>query len=367
MAKIDTLLKLMIKYNASDMHISVGTPPMFRIYGELRKLEYHNLTQEESKILLYELLHEDEIKQLERQFDLDVAYEIPGEARFRGNMFFGHRGVGAVFRIIPKEIKPIEKLNMPPVVRELASLTKGLVVVTGPTGSGKSTTLASMIDMLNKERRYHIITLEDPIEFIHENKLSLIVHRQIGIHCESFATGLRAALREDPNVILVGEMRDLNTISLALTAAETGLLVMGTLHTSSAAKTVDRIIDVFSSDQQAQIRTMLAESLRGVIAQKLVRTADGEGRVAAVEILVVTNAISNLIREGKTYQISTAIQTGKNEGMQSLDQHLMHFVDKGVVAPQEAYKHANDRAMFKKFIKSRTQATDSGDSTAKDE
>jgi twitching motility protein PilT len=285
----------------------------------------------------------------EIKLDLDFAYEIPGVARFRGNVFTAHRGIGAVFRIIPNKIRSFEELNLPPVVRELARLTKGLVVVTGPTGSGKSTTMAAMIDMLNTERRYNIITLEDPIEFIHENKSSLMVHRQIGRHVTNFSTGLKASLREDPNVILLGEMRDLETISLALTAAETGIFVMGTLHTSSAAKTVDRIIDVFPADRQEQIRTMLSESLKGVIAQKLVKTADGKGRVAALEILVVTTAIGNLIREAKTYQIPTAIQTGRGDGMQLIDQHLMDLIVAGRITVKEAYKHATNRSAFKKL------------------
>lgn len=349
MAKIDTLLRLMPKYDASDLHISVGSPPMFRIHGDLRKMEYHNLTKEEMQLLLYELLNEDEIKEFETKLDLDFAYEIQGVARFRGNMFLAHRGMGAVFRIIPNKIRSFEELNLPPVVRELARLTKGLVVVTGPTGSGKSTTMAAMIDMLNSERRYNIITLEDPVEFIHENKNSLMVHRQVGKHVFSFASGIKASLREDPNVILLGEMRDLETISLALTAAETGIFVMGTLHTSSASKTVDRIIDVFPADRQEQIRIMLSESLKGVIAQKLVKTADGKGRVAAIEILVVTTAIGNLIREAKTYQIPTAIQTGRNEGMQLMDQHLIDLVKNGRVNIKEAYKHATNRSIFKKL------------------
>jgi len=265
MAKIDALLRIMVDYQASDLHLTSGSPPILRINGELERVVYHELNQEEVKLLVYEILPPESVKQLENRLDLDFAYEIDGFARFRGNVYFKHRGMGAAFRLIPTEIKTFNELGLPPVVRDLARQRKGLVIVTGPTGSGKSTTLAAMVDLLNKERHAHIITLEDPLEFIHDNQACLIMQRQVGVHVQSFAAGLKAALREDPNVIMVGEMRDLETIALAITAAETGLLVFGTLHTSSAPKTVDRIIDIFPKDQQDQIRTMLSESLKGVI------------------------------------------------------------------------------------------------------
>ncbi|MBN2233287.1 MAG: type IV pilus twitching motility protein PilT [Deltaproteobacteria bacterium] len=346
MAKIDALLKIMLDYNASDLHITSGAPPILRISGELERVVYHELTQEEVKLLAYEILTPASIKTFEDQLDVDFAYEIPGIARFRGNAYYKHRGMGAAFRLIPREIKTFSELGLPPAVRELARKRKGLVIVTGPTGSGKSTTLAAMVDLLNKERKAHIITLEDPLEFIHENQTCLIMQRQVGVHVESFASGLKASLREDPNVIMVGEMRDLETIALAITAAETGLLVFGTLHTSSAAKTVDRIIDIFPRDQQDQIRTMLSESLKGVVAQQLLRTADGKGRVAVLEILVVNQAVGNLIREAKTFQIPSIMQTSRKIGMQTIDQHLLELARAGTITPREAAIYADDKKLF---------------------
>ncbi len=346
MAKIDALLKLMIEHQASDLHVTSGSPPLLRIHGELERIAYHELTEEEVKLLVYEIIEEAGIKRLESGFDVDFAYEIAGVARYRVNAYFKYGGLGAVFRMIPHEIMTFSELGLPPAVRTLARLRKGLVIVTGPTGCGKTTTLAAIIDLLNKERKAHIITLEDPLEFIHENQTCLIMQRQVGVHVESFASGLRAALREDPNVIMVGEMRDLETIALAITAAEVGLLVLGTLHTSSAAKTVDRIIDVFPKDQQDQIRTMLSESLKGVIAQQLLKRADGQGRIAALEILVGTQAVGNLIREGKTYQIPSIIQTGRKIGMQSIDQHLKELVEAGLVTREEAMSYAVEKAQF---------------------
>ena len=346
MAKIDALLKLMIEHKASDLHVTAGSPPLLRINGELERIAYHALSDEEVKLLVYEITSQSGIEHLEAELDLDFAYEIEGVSRFRANVYFKHGGLGAVFRLIPHNILTFSELGLPPAVRALSRLRKGLVIVTGPTGSGKTTTLAAMIDLLNKERKAHVITLEDPLEFIHENQTCLIMQRQIGVHVESFASGLRAALREDPNVIMVGEMRDLETISLAITAAEVGLLVFGTLHTSSAAKTVDRIIDVFPKDQQDQIRTMLSESLKGVIAQQLLKKADGQGRVAALEILVGNKAVANLIREGKTFQIPSILQTGKKLGMQTIDQHLKVLVDEGSITSQEAFIYAEDKALF---------------------
>ena len=275
---------------------------------------------------------------------------MPGLARFRGNMMLQHRGIAAVFRIIPTKILSADDLGLPEAVRNLTKLRKGLVLVTGPTGSGKSTTLAAMIDLINSTRNEHILTLEDPLEFIHENKMALFNQRQIGEHSDSFATALRAALREDPDVILVGEMRDLETIQLAMSAAETGHLVFGTLHTSSAAKTVDRMVDVFPKDSQEQVRAVLSESLKGVICQQLLKTADGKGRVAALEIMVGTPAIGNLIREGKTFQIPSIMQTARKDGMQLMDQHLLDLLKTKVIAPEEAYRCCNDKKQFEQHI-----------------
>ncbi len=334
-AKIDVLLRMMLQHDASDLHISVGYPPILRINGELQRTNYHDLTAKETEILLMEILNEESLWLLKDKKDIDFAYELGDEARFRANIFLERKGYGAAFRLIPTKIKTLRELNLPEPVYTLSRLTKGLVLVTGPTGSGKSTTLAAMIDLMNKERRFHIITLEDPIEFIHPKGKCIIHQRQIGIHVESFARGLKAALREDPDVILVGEMRDLETIHLALTAAETGLLVLATLHTSSAPKTVDRIIDAFPTTQQAQIRTMLSESLKGVIAQQLFKRADGKGRIAAVEIMISNHAIQNLIREGKTYQIYSIIQTSSSLGMQTMEAHMRRLADEGLIKKEE--------------------------------
>jgi twitching motility protein PilT len=336
MAKIDVLLKMIMQYGASDLHVCVGEPPLLRIMGELQRTKYHDLTPEEVELLLLEMLDEKSLALLKEKKDIDFAYELEGVARFRGNIFMERKGYGGAFRVIPTGIRTLRDLGIPEAVYSLARLKKGLVLVTGATGSGKSTTLAAMIDLINKEKDHHIITLEDPIEFIHPRGKCLIHQRQLGFHMESFASGLKAALREDPDVILVGEMRDLDTIQLALTAAETGLLVLGTLHTSSAAKTVDRIIDVFPTTQQAQIRTMLGESLKGVVAQNLLRRADAKGRIAALEVMICTPAIQNLIREGKTFQILSVMQTGKNIGMQTMNDHIKKLVTDGLVTQEEA-------------------------------
>jgi twitching motility protein PilT len=333
--KIDILLEVMVQHNASDLHICAGTPPMLRVDGQLRRTKYHDLSPEEVEILLLEMLDDDQVKLLNERKDIDFAYEIGGMARFRANVFIERKGYCGAFRLIPTQIKTIRELMLPESVQTLASVPNGLVLVTGPTGSGKSTTLAAMINLINKEKNYHIITLEDPIEFIHSKGKCLIHQRQLGFHVESFASGLRAALREDPDVILVGEMRDFETIQLGLTAAETGLLVLGTLHTSSASQTIDRIIDVFPTSQQPQIRTMLSESLRGVISQLLLQKASGKGRVAAVEVMVSNQAIKNLIREEKTYQIISVMQTGKSKGMQTMEDHMKYLLEKGLVAKEE--------------------------------
>ncbi|MFZ2949967.1 MAG: type IV pilus twitching motility protein PilT [Desulfuromonadaceae bacterium] len=350
MARIDALFNMMKEQGASDLHLSTGNPPIFRLRGEMVRLNFKALGHDELKTILFEILSEKQQAHFNETKDLDFAYEVPGLARFRGNIMMQYRGIAAVFRIIPTKILSADELGLPEGVRRMTNFKKGMVLVTGPTGSGKSTTLAGMIDLINSTRKEHILTFEDPLEFIHENKMSLMNQRQIGEHTESFASALRAALREDPDVILVGEMRDLTTIQLAMSAAETGHLVFGTLHTSTAAKTVDRIIDVFPTDQQEQVRAMLSESLKGVICQQLLKTADGKGRVAALEIMLGTPAIANLIREGKTFQIPSIIQTAKKDGMQLLDQHLLDLLKTKRVNPEEAYRCAIDKKQFEQYL-----------------
>ncbi|MFO8182684.1 MAG: type IV pilus twitching motility protein PilT [Candidatus Aegiribacteria sp.] len=346
MASVDKLLGILRKNGGSDLHISPENPPVVRISGDLFPLGERKMQPDETGSLLLEIMTESQRKDFDRTSDIDFAYEVPElDSRFRVNVFQGYHGVSGVFRLIPNEILSIDELKLPPVVLEFTKFSKGLVLVTGPTGSGKSTTLASIIDHINSNSKSHIITIEDPIEFVHASKAALVNQREVGNHTSSFGAALRAALREDPDIILVGEMRDLETIELAITAAETGHLVFGTLHTSSAAKTVDRIINVFPTDQQEQIRTMLAESMLGVVAQQLVRTVDGKRR-AAVEILFVTSAVSNLIREGKTYQIPSVIQTGRNRGMQMMDQDLLEFVRRKIITVEEAHKYATDKSLF---------------------
>jgi len=322
---------------------------VIRQHGTIQRVKYRPLTVSDLQSLLFEILTAEQKEKYESTSDLDFAYEVPGLARFRGNLFQQHRGPGAVFRVIPSKIPSADDLNLPPAIREFTRLNKGLVLVTGPTGSGKSTTLAAMIDLINETRGEHILTIEDPIEFVHPIKKALINQREVGPHTQSFASALKAALREDPDVILVGEMRDRETISLALTAAETGHLVFGTLHTNSAHKTVDRIIDSFPADQQDQVRSMLSESLRGVVAQQLLRKK-GKGRVAAHEILVGTPAIGNLIREAKTFQIPSSIQTGKQHGMIQMDQSIQTHLQAGLIDPEEAYAKSHDKALFRPHL-----------------
>jgi twitching motility protein PilT len=346
MPKIDHLLEIVTSANATDLHLTAGSVPVVRINGRLEKTRHHRLTNDEVKQLIYELLTDDQIRRFEKAGDLDLAYGIEGLARFRLNIFRSQAGVTAAVRLIPAQVLDLTTLGFPEAVSRLAEVKSGLLLVTGPTNSGKTTTLAAMVDHINTNFSRHIITLEDPIEYIHDNKNSLISQRQIGLHSESFASALRAALREDPDVVLVGEMRDLETISLAVTAAEVGLLVMGTLHTCTAASTIDRIIDVFPPAQQQQIRIMLADSLIGIISQQLVRRVDGPGRVAAFELMVRNTSIAGMIREGKTPQIPTAIQTGRRQGMQLLDNHLRNLVDSGVITAREAARVAVDPSRF---------------------
>jgi len=355
MAKIDAFFNLMFEQKASDLHMSSGNPPILRINGELHRVDFPPLESDQLKAMLYEITPEYKIKHFEETGDVDFGYEIPNVSRFRANYFNQKYGIAAVFRQIPSKVITFEDFEkwdapLPPVLKKMAMLKKGLVVVTGPTGSGKSTTLAAMVDYANKNRRDHVITVEDPIEFVHESKNCLVNHREVGIHTKSFAAALRGALREDPDVILVGEMRDLETIELALTAASTGHLVFGTLHTQSAAKTVDRIIDVFPADQQNKIRATLSESLKGVIAQNLFKRVDKKGRVAALEILVFTTAVANLVREGKTHQIPGMIQVGKKLGNQPLDDHIMEHLRMKRVSPEEAYEKCLDKKKFRSFL-----------------
>ncbi len=352
MAKIDAFFQLMHEQGASDLHLVSGQQPIIRMRGDLERIKYDVLTNDGLKALLYEITPEHKIKVFEETGDVDFAYEIPGLARYRANFFQQKYGVAAVFREIPSKILTCEQLALPPVLSKLAQLPRGLVLVTGPTGSGKSTTLAAIIDEANRTRKDHIITVEDPIEFVHQSQSCVVNHREVGVHTKTFSSALRGALREDPDIILVGELRDLETISLAVEAASTGHLVFGTLHTTSAPKTVDRIIEVFPSSEQAQIRSTLADGLRAVIAQVLFKRVDIKGRCAALEILIATSAVRNLIREAKTFQIPSMMQTGKKYGMQLLDDAIMDFVSKGWISPDEAYNKANDKAKFRPLLKS---------------
>lgn len=351
MAKIDAFFKLMNEQGASDLHLISGSQPILRVHGEMERVKFKPFTNDDLKAMLYEIAPEDKIKLFEETGDIDFAYEIPNLARYRANFFQQKWGIGAVFREIPSTILTAEQLGLPPIVTKLSMLHKGLVLVTGPTGSGKSTTLAAMMDYANKNRKDHILTVEDPVEFVHKSQSSIINHREVGIHTKSFSSALRGALREDPDIILVGEMRDLETISLALEAASTGHLVFGTLHTQSAGKTIDRVIDVFPANQQAQIRTTLSEALKGVIAQNLFKRIDKKGRMAVLEILVVTSAVSNLIREGKTFQIPSVIQTGKKYGMQSLDDAILKALEEKKISAEDAFDKAIVKDRFIPFLK----------------
>ncbi len=349
--RMDALFRGMDANGASDLHLSVSMPPMVRKDGKMQRLDCNEatLSPEIMSELLRSIMPEKNRDEFDRRHDTDFAYEIPGLARFRCNVFMDRKGMGAVFRIIPTKILTAEQLGLSQAIMNLCTLSKGLVVVTGPTGSGKSTTLCAMVDHINKSREDHIITIEDPIEFVHDNHSCLVNQREVHNHTDSFKDALRAALREDPDILLVGEMRDLETISIAIETAETGHLVFGTLHTTTAASTVDRIIDQFPADRQQQIRVMLSESLKGVIAQTLLPKKGG-GRVAALEILIVTPAISNLIREGKTFQIPSAMQTGKNHGMVMLNDALFDLVQKGIVEPRDAYIKSVDKANFETML-----------------
>ncbi len=351
MARIDAFFKFMKEQDASDLHLSTGNQPMLRIHGDLVRVDAPPLQNDDLKALVYEIAPENKIKVFEETGDVDFGYEYPGFARYRANFLNQKNGVAAVFRLIPSKVLTIEELGLPPVMKRFAMLKKGLVLVTGPTGSGKSTTLAAMIDYANLRRKDHVLTVEDPIEFVHRSQQCLVNQREVGIHTKSFASALRGALREDPDIILVGEMRDHETIELALTAAATGHLVFGTLHTSNAAKTIDRVIDVFPTNQQNQIRATLSESLKGVVAQNLFKRIDKKGRCAALEVLVVDSAIANLIREGKTHQIPGMIQVGKGKGNQPLDDAVMEHLRAARISPEEAYEKSMDKKKFRALLK----------------
>ncbi len=342
---ITELLAFSVKNNASDLHISAGMPPMIRVDGDIRKLDLPPLDRNSAHALVYDIMNDKQRKNYEERYETDFSFEIPKLSRFRVNAFNHHRGTGAVFRTIPATVLSLEQIHAPSTFKDIANLPRGLVLVTGPTGSGKSTTLAAMVDYININRNDHIITVEDPIEFVHSSKKCLLSQREVYRDTLGFNEALRSALREDPDVILVGEMRDLETIRLAVSAAETGHMVFGTLHTTSAAKTIDRIIDVFPGGEKEMIRSMLSESLRAVIAQTLLRK-EGGGRVAAHEIMIATPAIRNLIRENKVPQMYSVIQTGKSLGMQTLDQCLQGLVQKGAVSVKEAKSKAENKDIF---------------------
>lgn len=350
MSTIDNLFQLLHTNLGSDLHLSAGSPPVLRIYGDLVRVDAPAVSSEELMAVLREMVPMERVQAFEQSGDLDFAYEIPGLARYRANFFRQNRGVAAVFREIPQRINSVEELGLPPMLRELALLPKGLVLVTGPTGSGKSTTLAALVDYANTHRHDHIITIEDPIEFVHRPKSCLVNQREIGRDSRTFGTALRAALREDPDIILVGEMRDLETISLALEAAETGHLVFATLHTISASKTLDRIIEVFPAQEQAQVRTSLSESIQAIVAQTLFKRADGKGRVPALEILFGIPSVRNMIRENKTFQLPSVLQTNRNAGMQTMDDDIERLLAQRAITPEAALVHAQDKSRIRESI-----------------
>ena len=353
MAEIDIFLRAMIEQGASDVHLVVGQSPKFALHGHITPIpEFKKriLDSDSLRKILLEILTAEQRSTYESNWDLDFAYEIKGEARFRCNYYFQRTGYGAVMRVIPSEIMTLDQLAMPPVLRALSDRRAGLVLATGPTGSGKTTTLAAMIDHINTNSSRRVVTIEDPVEFVHQNKQSIISHREVGKHTSSFKAGLRAVTRQDADVVLVGELRDLETMALALSAAAMGTLVFGTLHTNSAAKTIDRIIDIFPVTQQAQVRTVLAESLAGIVAQQLLRKKGGKGRVAATEILTGNHAVASIIREGKIERITSVIQAGKREGMQLLDDALEKMAMEGVIEGDDAYMKANEKRRFEQFV-----------------
>jgi twitching motility protein PilT len=342
---ITELLSFAVKHKSSDLHLSADSPPMIRVDGDIRKINIPALSHKQVQELVYDIMNDRQRKEYEQNLEADFSFEVPDLARFRVNVFVQNRGAGAVLRTIPSNVLTLEQLNAPDIFRTISDNPRGLVLVTGPTGSGKSTTLAAMIDYINENKHHHILTIEDPIEFVHQNKRSLINQREVHRDTHSFSNALRSALREDPDVILVGEMRDLETIRLAMTAAETGHLVFGTLHTTSAPKTIDRIVDVFPGDEKPMVRSMLSESLRAVISQTLLKKVGG-GRIAAHEIMIATPAIKNLIREDKIAQMYSSIQTGAAHGMQTLDQCLQNLVNQGLVSKMDAKGKAANKDTF---------------------
>ncbi|TDJ01676.1 MAG: type IV pilus twitching motility protein PilT [Deltaproteobacteria bacterium] len=352
MAQIDPLLRNLRENGGSDLHLACGVEPRMRVHGALRAVDgYALLTNDSLRKLMHEITSPDQWREYEETHDLDFAYGLEGIARFRANYFVQERGAGAVFRIIPEKIVPLDALNLPDAIEQLAHTQKGLVLVTGPTGSGKSTTLAAIIDKINDSYAKHIVTIEDPVEFVHQNKKSTFSHREVGPHTRGFAEALRAAIRQNADVILVGEMRDYETISLAITAAEMGTLVFGTLHTNGAVKTIDRIIDSFPADEQPQARISLSESLAGVVSQLLLPTTDGKGRCAVNEILLKTPALPNVIREANTSMLSSIIQSGKSMGMQTMDDALAAMVEDERISAQDAYQKATDKARFEALLR----------------
>jgi twitching motility protein PilT len=345
--RINSFLELAIQQRGSDLHLISGEPPRIRIHGALHAVRFRTLSVEDMQSILVEIMTSEQRQRFEQKLVVDFAYEAPGLGRFRTHVYQHHHGIGAALRAIPSQIPGIEELGLPAVVKSMIGHRKGLTLVTGPTGAGKSTTLASMVDMINAGTKGHIITLEDPIEFVHGFKQCVVSQREIGVHAPTFAEALRSAVREDPDVIMVGELRDLESISLALTAAETGIQVLGTLHTKGAVGTVARIVNVFPEKRQEMVRNMLADGLRLILAQQLVRTADNEGRMAAAED---TSAVASIIRSGQTHKLATVMQSGRKSGMQTLDAQLKDLMLRKIITPEEAHEHANDRSQFERHI-----------------
>jgi twitching motility protein PilT len=357
MASIDTLFDQLLAQKGSDLHLAVDRPPMARIRGELVALSDSAVTQGQLKGLLFEIMNDAQCKQFENEWDLDFAYQLGTRARFRANYFYKQSGMAAVFRTIPSKVLTLAELKTPDIVRRLAEKRAGLILVTGPTGSGKSTTLAAMIDHINRLRACHILTIEDPIEFVHEPLRAQITHREVGPHASSFTTAIRSAGRENPDVILIGELRTNETMKLALQLASYGVLVFGTVHTNSAPATIERVVNAFPTDEQPQVRGMLAESLLGIVAQQLLRTADGAGRVAAHEILVGSTAVASMIRDGKTYQLNSLMQAGRAQGMQTMDMALEVFVRAGTIDLQAALEKVDDKDSFRKLFATPVDST----------
>ena len=351
MARIDAILKLVKEQGASDLHMSAGSPPMVRINGEITPIPYERLTPEVSELLLFEIMDAQVRGRYDQAKDVDFSYEVPGVVRVRCNIYEQSKGVAGAFRILPNRVPTLEELGLPENVLRLTEVQRGLVVVTGPPGTGKSSTLAAMSDHINRTMKKRVLTIEDPIEFRHQNQQSLVTQREIGRNTPTFVQGLHGALREDPDVIMVGEMREPETMALALTAAATGQLVFGTLHTMSAAQTIDRILDSFDGERQVQVRLMLSESLKAVLAQRLIKRKDGKGRSLALEILIGTPAVASLVREKKTFQLGSVIQTGRKEGMQSIDESILNLARNGVISPEDAAPHLSNRELLGSMLK----------------